>query len=184
MYKNILFGALLFLFAASPAYAVSLSGVSGYLPPFLNENIRIIGMAPDDVITGVMLSKGHDYTNSQFCMHADTVANPPYIAWSDLKEYQCTEEPTVGLLKDADYWLGVSLYNPRDGYYGVTSSFFRMTPYAMNSGIQASATGLLDSMVGQLFRVIIIGVGIVGGVIVTLFGLRWLIRFVRGNLHG
>jgi len=56
--------------------------------------------------------------------------------------------------------------------------------YTMDSGVQVAATGLLESLVAQIFTIIPIAIGIVGTVVVTLFGLRWLIGFVRGNMHG
>jgi hypothetical protein len=56
--------------------------------------------------------------------------------------------------------------------------------YTMDSGVQVAATDLLQSLVAQIFTIIPIAIGIVGTVVVTLFGLRWLIGFVRGNMHG
>lgn len=65
------------------------------------------------------------------------------------------------------------------------SAVHAQTPaYSMDSGVQASATDLLTSLTSQVFTIIPVAIGIVGGVVVTLFGLRWLIGFARSNMHG
>jgi hypothetical protein len=62
---------------------------------------------------------------------------------------------------------------------------FAQTPaYTMDSAVQTSATGLLESLVATVFTIIPVAITIVGGLVVTLFGLRWLIGFTRGQMHG
>lgn len=71
------------------------------------------------------------------------------------------------------------------GFLGVAGKAFAQTPaYTMNSGVQTAATELLTSLTSQIYTIIPVAIGLVGGVVVTLFGLRWLIGFVRGNMHG
>ena len=65
------------------------------------------------------------------------------------------------------------------------SAVMAQTPvYEMNAGVQTAATDLLTSLTSQIFTIIPVAIGLVGGVVVTLFGLRWLIGFVRSNMHG
>lgn len=59
-----------------------------------------------------------------------------------------------------------------------------MTPFVMDATVTASATNLLDSLVGTVFTIIPVAITIVGGLVVTLFGLRWLIGFARSQMHG
>jgi len=62
---------------------------------------------------------------------------------------------------------------------------FAQTPaYTMNSTVQTSATDLLSSLVSVVFTIIPVAIGLVGTLVVTLFGLRWLIGFARSNMHG
>jgi hypothetical protein len=64
-------------------------------------------------------------------------------------------------------------------------SAFAQTPaYTMDSTVQASATDLLQSLVSTVFTIIPVAITIVGGLVVTLFGLRWLVGFTRGQMHG
>ena len=71
------------------------------------------------------------------------------------------------------------------GFLATAGSAFAQTPaYQMNAGVQGAATDLLTSLTAQIFTIIPVAIGIVGGVVVTLFGLRWLIGFVRSNMHG
>jgi len=51
--------------------------------------------------------------------------------------------------------------------------------YKMNTAVASSAGIWMSSMGSGLLSMIVLGISIVSGVIVTLFGLRWLIRFVR-----
>jgi len=71
------------------------------------------------------------------------------------------------------------------GFLMAAGSVFAQTPaYEMNAEVQGAATDLLTSLTSQIFTIIPVAIGIVGGVVVTLFGLRWLIGFVRSNMHG
>jgi hypothetical protein len=81
--------------------------------------------------------------------------------------------------------FGVHLWNsggsgdcPMGANYGTEMS------YGINPAVSTSATELLSSLTAGVFRIIPIAIGIVGGLIATLFGLRWLIRFARRNIHG
>lgn len=56
--------------------------------------------------------------------------------------------------------------------------------YIMNTSAQGAVTGLLGSMVASVFNVIPLALLIVGGLVVTLFGIRWLIGFARSHMHG
>jgi hypothetical protein len=67
----------------------------------------------------------------------------------------------------------------------VAPAAFAQTPaYTMNSTVQSSVTDLLQSMVATVFTIIPVAIGIVGTLVVTLFGLRWLIGFARSHMHG
>jgi len=71
------------------------------------------------------------------------------------------------------------------GFLGSAGAIFAQTPaYEMDAGVQSAATDLLTSLTSQIFTIIPVAIGLVGGVVVTLFGLRWLIGFVRSNMHG
>ena len=71
------------------------------------------------------------------------------------------------------------------GFLGLAGAAFAQTPvYEMNPQVQSAATDLLTSLTAQIFTIIPVAIGLVGGVVVTLFGLRWLIGFVRSNMHG
>lgn len=62
---------------------------------------------------------------------------------------------------------------------------FAQTPaYTMDSTVSSSVTDLLSSMVSTVFSVIPTAIGLIGGLVVTLFGIRWLIGFARGHMHG
>ena len=70
-------------------------------------------------------------------------------------------------------------------FFTGASAVMAQTPaYEMDAGVQSAATGLLTSLTSQIFTIIPVAIGLVGGVVVTLFGLRWLIGFVRSNMHG
>ena len=56
--------------------------------------------------------------------------------------------------------------------------------YTMDSTVSASVQDLLASLVETVFSVIPIALGLVGALVATLFGIRWLIGFARGNMHG
>jgi hypothetical protein len=70
-------------------------------------------------------------------------------------------------------------------FFAAATSAFAQTPvYTMDSTVQSSATDLLTSLVQTVFTIIPVAIGIVGGLVATLFGLRWLIGFARSNMHG
>jgi hypothetical protein len=56
--------------------------------------------------------------------------------------------------------------------------------YTMDTTVTTSVTDLLSSMVSTIFSVIPQAITIVGALVVTLFGIRWLIGFARGHMHG
>lgn len=56
--------------------------------------------------------------------------------------------------------------------------------YTANTAAMTATTGLLGSLVSAVFTVIPLAISIVGGLVVTLFGIRWLIGFARKNMHG
>lgn len=56
--------------------------------------------------------------------------------------------------------------------------------YTMDTTVQTSVTDLLSSMVSTVFTIIPLAITIVGGLVVTLFGIRWLIGFARSHMHG
>lgn len=72
------------------------------------------------------------------------------------------------------------------GFLAAALPAFAQTPtvYAMNATVQASVTDLLSSLVQTVFSVIPVAIGIVGALVATLFGIRWLIGFARSNMHG
>jgi hypothetical protein len=56
--------------------------------------------------------------------------------------------------------------------------------YTMDASVSTSVQDLLTSMVSTIFTIIPLAIGIVGTLVVTLFGIRWLFGFVRGHMHG
>lgn len=71
------------------------------------------------------------------------------------------------------------------GFLASAGAAFAQTPaYTMNTTVQTSVTDLLESMVSTIFSVIPAAIAIVGTLVVTLFGIRWLIGFARGHMHG
>jgi hypothetical protein len=52
----------------------------------------------------------------------------------------------------------------------------------MNDSVKSSTSGLLESLVAVVINIIPIAIAIIGGFMVTLFGIRFLIRFVRGKI--
>lgn len=58
------------------------------------------------------------------------------------------------------------------------------TPFVMDTTVNASATNLLQSLVNTVLTQIPAAIAIVGGLMVTLFGLNWLIGFARAHMHG
>jgi len=56
--------------------------------------------------------------------------------------------------------------------------------YTMDATVSSSVQDLLASLVQTVFDNIPIALGLVGGLVATLFGIRWLIGFARGNMHG
>jgi hypothetical protein len=70
-------------------------------------------------------------------------------------------------------------------FLALAGKAFAQTPaYTMDSTVQSSATDLLSSLVSTVFTIIPVAIGLVGGLVVTLFGLRWLIGFARSQMHG
>jgi len=67
---------------------------------------------------------------------------------------------------------------------GASKAFAQTPAYTMDATVQSSATDLLGSLVSTVFTIIPVAIGIVGGLVVTLFGLRWLIGFARSQMHG
>lgn len=71
------------------------------------------------------------------------------------------------------------------GFLTGASMAFAQTPaYTMDADVQTAATDLLSSLTAQIFTIIPVAIGLVGSVVVTLFGLRWLIGFARSHMHG
>jgi hypothetical protein len=56
--------------------------------------------------------------------------------------------------------------------------------YTPNASATSAVTGLLTSMVATVFTVIPVAIGLVGALVVTLFGIRWLVAFARSHMHG
>jgi hypothetical protein len=74
---------------------------------------------------------------------------------------------------------------PVVGFFGLATKAMAQTPaYTMDATVQGAATDLLGSLVQTVFTIIPVAIAIVGGLVVTLFGLRWLIGFARGQMHG
>jgi hypothetical protein len=61
---------------------------------------------------------------------------------------------------------------------------FATPAYVMDTAVQSSVTDLLSSLVQTVFTIIPVAIGIVGTLVVTLFGIRWLVGWVRGHMHG
>ena len=66
-------------------------------------------------------------------------------------------------------------------YEAITSP---LSTYTMDGQVLGAGTGLLESLIASVLTIIPLAIAIVGGLVVTLFGLRWLIRFARSNMHG
>jgi hypothetical protein len=56
--------------------------------------------------------------------------------------------------------------------------------YAMNTNVATATGGLIGSLVSTMIGMIPIAIGIVGAMVVTLFGLKWLIGFARSFIGG
>ena len=56
--------------------------------------------------------------------------------------------------------------------------------YGFNDNVASSAGGLLGSLVSVVFTSIPVAIGIVGGLVVTKFGIGCLIGFARSHIHG
>ena len=70
-------------------------------------------------------------------------------------------------------------------FFGLATKAFAQTPaYTMDTTVQTSVTDLLSSMVSTVFTIIPLAITIVGGLVVTLFGIRWLVGFARSHMHG
>jgi hypothetical protein len=67
---------------------------------------------------------------------------------------------------------------------GATKAFAQTPAYTMDATVKTSVTDLLQSLVSGYFGIIPIALGIVGGLMVTLFLVGKLIGWVRGNMHG
>lgn len=88
-----------------------------------------------------------------------------------IKEFANTTAAKVGA-------VGVALFS-------LAPKAFAQTPvYTMDATVQGAATDLLESLVATVFTIIPIAIAIVGGLMVTLYGLRWLVGFARGQMHG
>lgn len=71
------------------------------------------------------------------------------------------------------------------GFLGSVGRAFAQTPaYTMDATVKTSVTDLLTSLVSGYFGIIPVALGIVGGLMVTLFLVGKLIGWVRGNMHG
>jgi hypothetical protein len=71
------------------------------------------------------------------------------------------------------------------GFLGTVGHALAQTPaYTMDATVKTSVTDLLESLVSGYFGIIPIALGIVGGLMVTLFLVGKLIGWVRGNMHG
>jgi hypothetical protein len=66
----------------------------------------------------------------------------------------------------------------------VPKAFAQTPAYTMNTTVTSSVTDLLSSMVSTIFSILPTAIGIVGALTVTLFGIKWLVGFARGNMHG
>lgn len=70
-------------------------------------------------------------------------------------------------------------------FLGSVGHAFAQTPaYTMDDTVKTSVTDLLGSLVTTYFGIIPVALAIVGGLMVTLFGIGKLIGWVRGNMHG
>jgi hypothetical protein len=56
--------------------------------------------------------------------------------------------------------------------------------FVPDQNIVGGYSGLMGSLVSTYMRIIPIGIAIVGALVITLFGIRKLIKFVRNNMHG
>lgn len=70
-------------------------------------------------------------------------------------------------------------------FLGTVGSAFAQTPaYTMDATVKTSVTDLLSSLISTYFGIIPVALALVGGLMVTLFGIGKLIGWVRGNMHG
>jgi hypothetical protein len=70
------------------------------------------------------------------------------------------------------------------GLFGALAPLAHATSYTMEATVASSVTDLLSSYVSTIFSVIPTAIGIIGTLAVTLFGIRWLVGFARGHMHG
>lgn len=70
-------------------------------------------------------------------------------------------------------------------FLGTVVQAHAQTPaYTMDTTVKTAVTDLLQSLVSGYFGIIPVALGIVGGLMVTLFLVGKLIGWVRGNMHG
>ncbi len=70
-------------------------------------------------------------------------------------------------------------------FLGSVGQAFAQTPaYTMDATVKTSVTDLLSSLISTYFGIIPVALALVGGLMVTLFGIGKLIGWVRGNMHG
>jgi hypothetical protein len=199
--KKLGYALVLFFIAASPAFAAA--------PSFNNFQSPLFGSIIDTNNPSVTFSGVVGECNA---VNIRCAVYPNYF-YTSCYNYTIPTPVPCDSLSGAINWLqvvggdvnrlerpngsaaiGMYFYNADGGIY-TGSSMWQFVPpptptpsptakYMMNANVSSAGGQLLGAQVGTLFQMIVTGVGIVGGAVTTLFGLRFLIKTVRGNLHG
>ena len=134
----------------------------------LNENEMVWGDPSQNCITFVNgeIGPGIDW-GGEFYMKAirpapDNEAKWQVIVWQDYPNY-------IG-----NTW----------GYCDVENTRVTIRGYEVDPVVQSSVGDVLGSQVAVVFSIIPLALAIVGGLVVTLFGIKFLIGYFRRSIHG
>jgi len=148
----------------------------------LTPTITINNIEPVDTCWANISRSGFGNVYSNY--YENNTTNSITINWDQNYLIPGSDEAINGsLLSDTDYIFNYdcrAISDP-DLHYEVWGSLSTIATsvFTMNSGAVNATSDLLASLVAVVFTIIPIAIAIVGGLVVTLFGLRWLIRYVR-----
>jgi hypothetical protein len=179
IYKYLVIITIFFL-GVIPTYACIDSELLSPDPSYLNEENLYTGYG--HIINGTSIGWEYGLQPNERMFSVD-------IAGWSCANGLCTGDSYTGsytmsiyVTADSD-WVG-RLYTNVEGACPLGWQHMIERPvttpkYVMSASTSASVTGLLGSLVSVVLRIIPIAIAIVGGLVVTLFGLRKLIYFVR-----
>jgi hypothetical protein len=179
--RNTLILLIFFLFTTrvSAAYTVEVSPNTGRAGK-LNTATLTITDAPNDVY---LVRPSHNFPNQIISTDQNG------CTWlSEWAEWQCYDSMfrnasfTFQYLyeNEGDVSLGWEI-RPIGGYSFVPLTILPAVSYIMNEQVASSASNLMSSLVSVVIGMIPLAIGIVGVLVVTLFGFRWLTKLVRGK---